>query len=117
MVIPEELKTHAEAICRLQPINNNVLFRFLDTTTGAKRMFSDRASASGIIVSAQRAEQQDPRWGQAIAVGPDLDIKVGEFIMINGGRWSAETEIMGTKLWKTDGDEILMVTDDINDTI
>lgn len=115
--IPEELKAHTEAIQRLQPINDGVLFQFLDSTGGTKRMFTDRATASGIIISAQRADQQMPRWGQVLAVGPDVDISVGEYILIEGGRWSPDTTIMGTQLWKTDGQQILAVSMDINDTI
>ena len=104
-------------INRLSLIQNNVLFRFLDDTSGTQNRFTDRASASGIIVSARRAEQNNPRWGEVIAVGPNADVNVGDYIFIEGSAWSTKITFAGESFWKTDDDRIIMSTTDIEDTL
>lgn len=106
-----------KGIDRLDLFGNNVLFRFLDSTGGEGKRFTDRASASGIVISARKADQNNPRWGQVLAVGPDSDVKVGEYIFIEGSAWSPEIEFAGEKFWKTDDYRIIMTTDDIDETL
>lgn len=102
---------------RLEVLNNGVLFRFLDTTSGQQGKFTDRASASGIIISARRADQNNPRWGEVIAIGPDAAVSVGDYIFIEGGAWSPEITFAGESFWKTDDERIIMSTTDIDSTM
>lgn len=94
------------------PLKNNIMFQFLDTAGGSKGKFTDRATASGIVIAQTDAQQKLPRWGKVVAVGPDSGVSVGEFILIEALMWSFGTEVDGEKMWKTDDSHVLMVTDD-----
>lgn len=98
------------------PLKNNILFKFLDETGGAKGKFTDRKTASGIVLPTLDSGQKLPRWGEVLAVGPDSDVQVGEYILIEGLMWSFGTEVDGVKMWKTDDSKVLFVTDDIEET-
>ena len=68
------------------------------TTKGGIFILDDNAKDTGIR----------SRWGQVYAVGPDVtDIKAGEWILIDHGRWTFGMEIEdaaeGTiKIWAVD---------------
>ena len=103
---------------KILPLRNNVLFRFLDSTGGAKGRFTDRKTESGIIIPTLDSAQKLPRWGQVVAAGPDAGVVEGEYILIEALMWSNGTvsEFDGEKLWKTDDSKIIMVTDDVEET-
>lgn len=73
---------------KLTPLRNNVLvtdmeFEMQRTSTG---LFvpSDNGKTSGI----------HPRWGRVWAIGPEqTDVKVGEWILIEHGRWTRTVEL------------------------
>lgn len=94
------------------PIRDNVMFQFLDATGGGKGKFTDRATASGIIIAQDEMQQKLPRWGCVTAVGPKSQVKPGEYILIEALMWTYGTEINDEKYWKTDDTRIMMVTDD-----
>lgn len=96
----------------LKPLKNNIIFKFLDETGGSKGKFTDRRTASGIVLPTLDSSQKHPRWGQVIAVGPEAEVSPGEFILIEALMWSFGTEFDGEKLWKTDDTKVMMVTDD-----
>jgi len=98
----------------LKPFRNNVMFRFLDETSGSKGKFTDRKTPSGIIIPTLDSTQKKARWGEVLAVGPDAQVSVGEFIYIEGLQWTFGTEIDGQKMWKTDDTRILFATDDLD---
>ena len=67
----------------ITPLKNRVLvsdMHFGDTKSkGGIIMVDDDGTAGGI----------HPRWGKVYAVGKDqVDVKVGEWIMVSHGRWS-----------------------------
>ena len=102
----------------IKPLNNNILFQFLDATGGAKGKFTDRVSKGGIVIPTLDSEQKRPRWGKIIALGPKAEeagLKVGEYILIEALMWSFGTEVDDVKLWKTDDSKVLMVTDDLEE--
>jgi co-chaperonin GroES (HSP10) len=101
----------------LEPISNNIMFYFLDSTGGSKGKFTDRRTESGIIISTTDEGQKVPRWGKVVAVGPEAQVAVGDFILVEALQWSFNTEFEGEKLWKTDDTRVIMVTDDHMDTI
>jgi len=101
----------------VHPLNDNIMFRFLDETGGGKGKFADRATPSGIIIAQTDMQQKLPRWGEVLAVGPDSTIKVGEYILVNALMWTYGTEIDGQKMWKTDDGQIIFATDDHKLTI
>lgn len=101
----------------VHPLKDNIMFRFLDESGGGKGKFNDRTLASGIIIAQTDMQQKQPRWGEVLAVGPDVrDLKVGEYILVEGLMWTFGTEIEGQKMWKTDEGQIIFVTDDVKMT-
>ena len=101
----------------IRPLNNNIMFQFLDATGGAKGKFTDRKTESGIIIPTLDSAQKLPRWGRVVALGPKAEeagLEVGNYVLIEALMWSFGTEIDGEKLWKTDDSKVLMVTDDID---
>ena len=78
--------THS--IEQLRALGNNVLVR--DMT------FSSRKLSSGIILLGDDAKTNGirPRWAKVYAVGPEQnDVAVGQWIMIEHGRWSRGIEV------------------------
>ena len=58
--------------------------------------FGDEVSTGGIIVKSDngKAHGVKPRWGKVWAIGPkQQDVKVGEWICIEHGRWTRTFEI------------------------
>jgi co-chaperonin GroES (HSP10) len=98
------------------PLKNNVMFKFLDETAGSKGKFTDRKTEGGIILPTLDSSQKLPRWGKVVAVGPDAQVAVGEYILIEALMWSFGTEVDGEKMWKTDDSKIVLVTDDVTET-
>lgn len=97
----------------IKPLGNNVMFRFLDITGGAKGRFTD-THRSGIILVPTVASQKVHRWGQVIASGPDSAVAEGDYILVENLMWMEGTQVEGVKMWKTDDSKILAVTDDID---
>lgn len=102
---------------KILPLKNNILFQFLDETTGAKGRFTDRTLASGIILPTLDSTQKTPRWGQVIAAGPDAQVSTNDYILIEGLMWSYGVEIDGVKYWKTDDTKILVATSVLEETL
>jgi len=58
--------------------------------------FGGQKSAGGIFIPSAngKAEGITPRWGRVWAIGPDQkEIKVGEWICVEHGRWTRTIEI------------------------
>lgn len=58
--------------------------------------FDIQTTAGGIIVGSDdgKSEGIKPRWGKVYAIGKDQsDIKVGEWILIEHGRWTRSVKI------------------------
>jgi co-chaperonin GroES (HSP10) len=99
----------------VRPINNNVLFQFIEETSGSRGNFIERQLASGIIIPVLPSKQKVHRWGKAIAVGPKAEVQVGDYILVESLMWMEGTEVDGVKMWKTDDSKILAITNDLND--
>lgn len=100
----------------VRPLKNNVIFKFLDETTGKKGSFVDRQLASGIILpGAQVSRQKVHRWGLVVAAGPEADgLNPGDYILIESMMWMEGVKLAdGEKVWKTDSSKVLAVTNDI----
>lgn len=104
---------------KITALRDVVLFQFLDITEGTRGRFTDRVLGSGILIAPTQSRQKIHRWGKVYAVGPKAadDLKVGDFILIQSMQWMEGVKLdKDTKVWKTDPAQILMVTDDINET-
>jgi co-chaperonin GroES (HSP10) len=93
---------------------------------GAKVLISDMEfgmakTSSGLYIPSQDGKTTGikPRWGKVYAIGPDQqDVKVGEWILVEHGRWTRTIEVEeedGTKLEvrMVDNDAIMMISDEI----
>ena len=67
----------------IKPLNDNVIVRDMD--------FAGRKLGSGILLLGDDGKTDGirPRWAKVYAVGPkQQDIKVGQWVLIEHGRWS-----------------------------
>jgi len=70
------------------PIRDSVLISDMD--------FDMQKTKTGIYILSDNGKTQGihPRWGKVWAVGPDqTDVKVGEWILIEHGRWTRTIEL------------------------
>ena len=81
--------------------------------------FKEKISHGGIIIpnSDGKLEGIHPRWGRVYSVGSkQLDIKVGQYVLVKHGRWTRGTLIEDTEGQRTirriDPADILMVSDE-----
>lgn len=108
------LSLHIETqMTTLRPLRSTVLFQFLDDTGGAKGRFSERTKGQIIIPVLDSAQHKTDRWGKVVSVGPDVfGVAPGEFILVKALQWTRAAEIDGMKIWKTNDEQIIVVTDD-----
>lgn len=103
------MKTQAS---RLRPIQAHILARDMN--------FGEQKSAGGIVLKSDdgKSEGVRPRWCKIFAVGPQQqDVKVGEWILVEHGRWTRGLEVEeddGTKftIWRIDPNGIMMSADE-----
>lgn len=100
----------------LRPLGNNILFKFLDETSGSRGEFSER-TRSGLIIPKLQTTQKGERWGKVIAVGPDAGVQIDEFILIEPLMWTPNEVFEGEKVWKTNADKVMAVTSDVALTV
>ena len=97
----------------LRPLGNNVMFKFLDETAGAKGGFVEKHGM--LIIPQTRSTQKVARWGEVVALGPKAEeagLKVGDFILIEALMWMEGVKFEDQKIWKTDDSKVLAVTND-----
>jgi len=106
----------ANEVNKLCPLHDNVLVTEMN--------FEYRVTTSGIILPSDDGKNSGirPRWGKVYAVGPkQKDVTVGQWILVDHGRWTRGVEIMdesGSKktIRKVDLKDILAVSDEpVND--
>lgn len=90
-----------------------------DSVIVSDMAFDVRISTGGIIIPNDDMKSSGirPRWAKVYAVGPEqMDIKVGQYILISHGRWTRGIKIeddAGEKtIRKVDTNDILMVSDE-----
>lgn len=96
----------------LRPLNNNVMFKFLDSTGGQKGRFHG-TTLSGIIIPPTVNNQKIARWGVVVAKGPKAEVEVGDYILIEALMWMEGVKFEDELIWKTDDTKILAVTNDL----
>lgn len=83
--------------------------------------FGEQKTASGLILPSDNAKGSGihPRWGRVWAVGDQQkDVKVGEWILVEHGRWTRTIEYENedgsiTELRMVDNDAILIQCDEL----
>lgn len=97
---------------KLKPLRDNVIVSDMN--------FSERKTAGGIVLLSDdgKSEGVRHRWGKVYAVGPEqTDVKIGDWILIEHGRWTRGVTIVEedgseTEVRRIDTNAILMVTDE-----
>ncbi|SVC72349.1 uncharacterized protein METZ01_LOCUS325203 [marine metagenome] len=97
---------------KLRPIRDNVIVE--DMT------FGETITKGGIILKSDDGEEEGirPRWGRVYAKGPENkdDYKIGEWILIDHGRWSRGVDVedpdtgVVVKLRRADPKDVLAVS-------
>lgn len=96
---------------KIRPIKDVILVRDMN--------FGEQKTRSGIVLRSDdgKSEGVKPRWAKVMAVGPEVeDVKVGEWVLLEHGRWSRGLQVEeddGTKfdMWRADPKGIIMVSD------
>jgi co-chaperonin GroES (HSP10) len=91
-----------------------------DSVLLADMEFGEEKTTSGIILKSDdgRVEGIKPRWGRVWATGPEqTDVKVGEWVLMEHGRWSRAAEYENedgtiTKIQKADVKAMLATADE-----
>lgn len=100
----------------ISPLRNNIIFQFIDETSGEKGSFTDRRLASGIYIPQSTSRQKVARWGKVLAVGPKVDgVVAGDYILIEALMWMEGVKLNEKeKVWKTDDSKVICVTNDLD---
>ena len=104
----------------LTPSKVNKIVPVHDVVLVSEMKFEERVTTSGIIIPNDDGKNSGirPRWAKVYAIGPEqTDVKVGQYILIDHGRWTKgitiESEIDGKiTIRKVDNDDILLVSDE-----
>ena len=101
---------------QLQPLGESVIVSDMN--------FEERLSTGGIIIMTDNGKSTGirPRWGRVYAVGPDQqDIRVGEWICVEHGRWTRgldiEDETGKITLRRVDPKDVMMTADEKPDDL
>jgi co-chaperonin GroES (HSP10) len=89
---------------KIIPIRDNILVTDMN--------FDARVSKGGIVLPSDDGKSTGihPRWAKVYAIGPNqLDVKVGEWILLEHGRWSR-----GINYRTSEGDDIVIRLADTN---
>jgi co-chaperonin GroES (HSP10) len=96
----------------LKPLRNTFLFSFFNETVGGRIVERNR---QGLVLINQGTDVQstDARWGKVLAVGPETkDIKVGDIVLIEYGKWTVGFKYDGINVWKSDEEKVIALGDD-----
>jgi hypothetical protein len=96
---------------QIQAIENNIIFQFVEDVTQTR--FVNSSEAGFLINSNDGNQTLMPRWGKALHVGPEvLEVKAGDFILIEPGKWTFSFRVDGGRYWKTDESKVIGVSDE-----
>lgn len=95
----------------INPINDKILVSDMN--------FGEHVTSSGIVIQSDDGKINGirPRWAKVWAIGPNQhDVKVGEWVLIEHGRWTRKFEIETDNgiifVHGIDNDAILIVSED-----
>ena len=95
----------------IETVRNYVVFTFVEDISGDR--FVNKTNSKILVTSDDRAQTTHPRWGLVIEIGPDVTaISIGEYILIEPGKWTSHFFVDGKRYWKTDEDKILCTSDE-----
>lgn len=93
----------------LSPIEKGIFFIFADETSSTH--FKNKTESGLTIIGGPQSDL--PRWGGVIQVGSKVEgIEVGDCILIEKGGWTQAFTNENIRMWKTDEDKVLAVSDE-----
>lgn len=99
----------------IEPVRNYVIFTFVEDINNGR--FINKTSGQIIIHSDDLAQTTTARWGKVTEIGPRVDaVKIGDFILIEPGKWTTHFYVDGKRFWKTDEDQIMATADEPGST-
>lgn len=106
-----ELSSEAEKFSSLRILKENIVFQFLEETT-ENGQFKQISKGSIIIMEGKETQMEKPRWGRVICVGDEVNgLSTGDYIYIKSLQWTPRFLYEGEKLWTTDINQIIAVSD------
>lgn len=93
----------------IEALNDSIFFEFTQTIN--KGFFHHETDWGFTMDKTADYDVNKSRWGLVKQVGPDVTlIKEGDYIFIEGGKWTTAIEIDGKKLWRTKEDFVEAVS-------
>lgn len=94
----------------METVGNYVIFQFVEKSVQGRFVNSH----STLLISSEDTYQTNlPRWARATHVGDECTcVKPGDYILIEGGKWTTGFEVDGQRYWKTDESVILVTSDE-----
>lgn len=94
----------------LKALKNHILFKFVDPVNSKGEFVRAKTDFGLEFLSTVDDSSKAPRWGEAIAVGPDVkNVSVGDFVLMPALRWTIGTKHEGERFWRTDESQLVVV--------
>jgi len=96
---------------KLRPLSNGIFFKFTEAASASTFV---NKTTTGIVIASGRGDQSNiARWGQVTDVGPKVEnVAVGDYALIEAGKWTVGFDIDGERTWKTDETSVLFTSDE-----
>lgn len=94
---------------QLKPIHNDILFVFADKVNSNSFV---NTTSWGLEIINPVEDIKHTRWGKVTHIGPDItiDVKIGDYILIEPLMWTNRFEFEGNTFWKTNDYKVLAVS-------
>lgn len=101
----------------MKALRNNIIFQFLNETETELGTFKETTSFGlELVTTTADASTKKARWAVITSVGPEVkDLYEGDFICIEPLKWTDYFKHNNQKYWKTDEDQILLVSNEMPD--
>lgn len=95
----------------METVSNNVIFQFVENSLYGRFINTHHG---GLLISSEDTYQTNlPRWGKAVVVGEECTcVKPGDYILIEGGKWTTGFYYGEERYWKTDESVIICASDE-----
>ena len=94
----------------VQVIEDGIIFKFVEDI--ANKAF-EKKTEWGFVVKDKTNDVKQPRWGQALVVGPKVKhVKVGDYVLIENLQWTNGLDYKNDKFWKTNESKVMLVSEE-----
>ena len=101
------------ALKKLQPINDRIIFTFLQDTRG--NIFRETTKSGLQIIENSDKQLKNARWGKVVSVGAEVSSEIYPdlFILLDPLGWTLHVEFENEKFWNTSESKILAITTEL----